>query len=262
MSNTRKRMSHRCWGVIGNDRIEFESLSDETLEGALNVIRKSFFLYENTCIGVELTSESGASEELEKLCLYAAKDGVSVVAVVVDTNEVIGVAFNKIQVASNSSEKSFFEHFSENCRCKSSKALVDLMIDMDSRINLFQHYNVNCILEIMFLATLPPYGKQGVGEMLVASSLELGNVLKRGGNVRIPITIHGSNEVTNANGVPALASAIMTSNYSYRIAMKLSFSQLLEVPFDEYEFNGKKLSERIGQEHRRCVLVAKRLSSI
>lgn len=136
------------------------------------------------------------------------------------------------------------------------------MIHVDSQINLFKHYYVNCILEIMFLATLPAYGKRRIGEMLITSSLELGKELKRGENVRIPITINGSNDVTNADVVPALASAIMTSNYSYQIAKKLHFDVLLEVSYDEIEFNGKKFSERIGQEHRRCALVAKRLSSV
>ncbi|XP_024881101.1 uncharacterized protein LOC112460579 isoform X1 [Temnothorax curvispinosus] len=263
MSNTRKRMSHyRPWGSTENGQIEFESLTDETLEGALDVIKKSFFLYESVSIGVELNSEPGASEELKELCLYAAKDGVSVVAIDITTNEVVGVAFNKIQVSANSSEKSFFERFSDNCRYKSSKALVDFMINVDSRVNLFKHYYVDCILEIMFIATLPTYGKRRIGEMLITSSLELGEELRRDKNVRIPITIHGSDEVTNADAVPALVSAIMTSNYSYRIAMKLHFDVLLEVSYDEFEFNGKKYSERVGQEHRQAVLVAKRLSPI
>lgn len=99
-NNLRKRMSYyRPWDSMENGQIEFESLSDETLEGALNVIRKSFFLYESVCIGVELNSEPGASEELEELCLNAAKDGVSVVAIDITTNEVVGVAFNKLQVS-------------------------------------------------------------------------------------------------------------------------------------------------------------------
>lgn len=251
---------YRPWGSLENGRIEFESLSDETLEGALEVIRKGFFPHESVSVAVELISEPGASEELEELCLNAAKDGVSVVAIDITTNEVVGVAFNKLQVSTNSSEKSFFERFSDNCRYKSSKSLTDFMISVDSRINLFKHYYVNCILEIMFLAILPAYGKRRIGEMLITSSLELGKELKRGENVRIPITIHGSNEITNADVVPALTSAIMTSNYSSRIASKLHFDILLELSYDDFEFNGKKFSERIGQEHRRCILVAKRLS--
>lgn len=163
-------------------------------------------------------------------------------------------------MSTNSSEKSFFERFSDNCQYKSSKGLVDFMINIDSRINLFKHYYVNCILEIMFLATLPTYGKRRIGEMLITSSLELGKELNRGENVRIPITIQGSNEMTNADVMPALASAIMTSSYSCRIASKLHFDILLEVSYDDFEFNGKKFSERIGQEHPQCNLVAKRLS--
>lgn len=73
--------------------------------------------------------------------------------------------------------------------------------------------------------------------------------------------IHGSDEVTNADAVPALASAIMTSYYSNRIAMKLHFNKVLEISFDKFEFNGIKYSEKISQPHQHVALVAKRLSS-
>lgn len=89
----------RIWGTTQDGRIEFESLTDETLEGALEVIRQSFFLYESVSVGVDLMSEPGACEELEELCLIAAKDGVSVVARDIFANKVVGVCFNKIQVS-------------------------------------------------------------------------------------------------------------------------------------------------------------------
>lgn len=252
-------MSHyRSWGSTENGQIEFESLSDKTLEGALDVMRKNFFLYESLAIGVELTSEPGATEELEELCLQAAKDGVTLVAVDINTSQVVGVAFNKIQVSS--SEKNVFEHFTDNCRYKSSKYFVDIMGDMESRINLFKHYDVNCSFEIMFLSILPTYKRRRIGEMLVSSSLELAKELKRGKNVRVPIVIHGSNKVTNADAVPSLVFATMTSNYSYRIAMKLHFDKLLEVPYDEFVFNGKKFSEKVNPVHRGCIVVAKKVS--
>lgn len=168
--------------------------------------------------------------------------------------------FSISQVADSSSEKNYFERFSDNCRYKSSKALVDFMINMDSRINLFKHYNVNCILELMFLVTHSAYGKRRIGELLITSSLELGKELKRGKNVKTPVTIHGNDELSNADKIPTLASAIMTSNYSQRIAAKLHFDQLIEVFYDEFEFNGKKYSEKIDQEHQKCILVAKRLA--
>lgn len=91
--------SYRPWGSTDNGQIEFESLTDETLEGALNVIRTSFFQYEPISMAVNMISEPGACEELIELCLNTAKDGVSVVAIDINSNQVVGVTFNKIQVS-------------------------------------------------------------------------------------------------------------------------------------------------------------------
>ena len=280
---------YRVWGSTKDETVDFESLTNDTLEGALDVIRKSFFIYENVCRGVDLLSEPGASKELEELCLKTAKDGVSVVAVDVDSGEVIGVAFNKIQVNRNeqkiqynqqyqtytvfdiiyiyfffqllnsSSEKSAFEIFSENCKYKSSKALVDFMINMDARINLFKHYNTDCIFEIMFLATLPNCQKRRIGELLVSTSIEVAKELKKGNIVKTPVTINDDNNIQNLEALPNLVSALMTSNYSQKIAAKCGFENLASVSFEEFQFKGKTFSERIENEHRNCVLVAKRL---
>ncbi|KAH0555026.1 hypothetical protein KQX54_014777 [Cotesia glomerata] len=97
-SNRKRTLSYRPWGSSEDGVIEFESLTSTALEGALNVIRESFFPEENVCIGCDIQSEPGASEELEQLCMHTAKDGVSVVAIDVNTMEVVGVAFNKLHV--------------------------------------------------------------------------------------------------------------------------------------------------------------------
>lgn len=90
--------SYRPWGSTDNGNIEFESLTTETVEGALAVMRKAFFTDENVSVAVNLISEPGAPEELEELCLDAIKDGVSVVAIDIRTREVVGAALNKLQV--------------------------------------------------------------------------------------------------------------------------------------------------------------------
>ncbi|XP_076220970.1 uncharacterized protein LOC143174255 [Nomia melanderi] len=254
------RMSpYRLWGSIEDGAIEFESLTEDTLEGALDVIRKSFFINESVCKGVALTAELGASKELEELCLDAAKDGVSVVATDFTTGEVIGVAFNKIQVLRSASEKTAFEVFSENCKHKASKCLVDFMINVDSRINLFKHYNTDCIFEIMFLATLPDKQQRRIGETLVTTSIEVAKQLKRGKLVKTPVKINGNDDIHNLSLVPSIVSAIMTSNYSQKIARKCGFESLARVSYQEFHFDGKTFSERIGDEHPNCALVAKTL---
>jgi GNAT superfamily N-acetyltransferase len=155
--------------------------------------------------------------------------------------------------------KTFFQRFSERCRFKSSKALVDFMINVDSRIDLFKRYNTNCILELMFLAVLPAYGKRRIAEQLITSTLELCQDLKQGRNVRMAVTIYGKNDLTNDHTVPTVVSSILTSVYSQRICTKLEFERLLEIPYDECEFNEVKYSERIDRVHSHCVLMAKKL---
>lgn len=74
-------------------------MSSETLQGALNVLYKAFFPYENVCIAIGLAEKPHAMKELEELCVNAAKDGVSVVAVEKSSGFVVGAAFNKLQVS-------------------------------------------------------------------------------------------------------------------------------------------------------------------
>lgn len=134
---------------------------------------------------------------------------------------------------------------------------MDFMINVDARWNLFANYNVNCLLEVMCLAVLPEYGQRRIGESLISTVLKIGTELKKGNDVRVPVMIRGNNEVANANKVPSLVSAIMTSKYSQRIAIKLGFQELVRVSFEEFEFKGKKFSDRITSIHKDSTLVAK-----
>ncbi|XP_015188943.1 PREDICTED: uncharacterized protein LOC107073050 [Polistes dominula] len=261
MGTEKKRMSpYRLWGSTTDEAIEFESLTNDTLSGALDVIRTSFFTQESVCKAVGILSEPGAADELIELCLDAAKDGVSIVALEVETGKVVGALFNKIQLPGNGKEKSSFERFSETCKCKSSKALVDFMIDIDASYNLFQHYNVKCIFELMFIAVLPEFSKRRIGELLISSAIEICRKLKCGEQVKIPVSVKDNNSINNYDAVPNLISAIFTSIYSQKIGRKLGFETLLEVSFDKFEYDGKKYSEILDKEEKYCVLATKRIS--
>lgn len=134
------------------------------------------------------------------------------------------------------------------------------MINVDSRIDLFKHYNADCILEVMFLATLKKYRERRIGELLVSSSIELGRQLFRGKAVKTPVDVDEFEGITNVDSIPSLVSAIMTSVYSQKISDKLGFDALIDVSYDEFIFAGKKFSERIGSRNKTSRLVAKRLS--
>lgn len=78
--------------------IDIIQLYPDEINGALEVMRKGFFIHENVCVAVELPQNPQAIKELEDLCLHVAKDGVSVIAVERATGIVAGAAFNKLQV--------------------------------------------------------------------------------------------------------------------------------------------------------------------
>ena len=164
-----------------------------------------------------------------------------------------------LQIPQHHGEKGSFEIFSERCKHKSSKALVDFMINVDSRVNLFSHFNVDCILELMFVATKKTHRRRRIGELLTAASTEVARELSRGKDVKIPVEIDGDDTITNAERIPSLVSMIATSNYTKKIADRAGFVTLEEIKFNEFAFAGKKYSERISQEHKYCWLVARRL---
>ena len=63
------------------------------------MIRKSFFLYEAVSVGAEIDKNFEAQKELELLCLDVLKtSGVSLIAVDNETETVVGVSINVIQV--------------------------------------------------------------------------------------------------------------------------------------------------------------------
>lgn len=64
----------------------------------MDVLRKSFFVDEKVSIAVELYKNDAAKNELEELCLRAAEDGLSIIALDTSIDKVVGVAFNKLQV--------------------------------------------------------------------------------------------------------------------------------------------------------------------
>lgn len=158
--------------------------------------------------------------------------------------------------------KAPFEIFAENCKHESSRALIDFMQNMDTRIDIFGHHNVETILEIMFLATLQSHGKLRLGELVTAASVEIGRQLKAGNDVKTPVEVNGVETITNKKAVPELCSALCTSRYSHKIFTKLGFDTLITVPFTEFEFGGKTFADRIDAAHPSCALVTKRLSPI
>lgn len=95
-------MSYRNWGTSEDGKIKFESLTTETLDGAIDVMKNNFVINESACAGIGVASDPGATEDVLNLLKEAARDGISIVAIDTSAKEVIGALFTKIQVSTQS----------------------------------------------------------------------------------------------------------------------------------------------------------------
>ncbi|XP_075978756.1 uncharacterized protein LOC142978270 [Anticarsia gemmatalis] len=243
------------WFTTEDGKYRIESLSAATFHGALRVIKESFCQDETVSIGTEINKNDKAAEELLELCADTAIDGVSLVAIHIETGEVVAASFNKLQVAtSESGEKPFFEIFAEErCTQPSSRALIEFMANVDGRCNFFEKFGLDCSLEIMFLATLRPHRHQKLGQILCKISIDVAKKLKDGPVSSITVKDFGPKyafmpERKPVSKIPKFCQALWTAPGTQKIGKYLGFTVYLRIPFTEFSYNGKTYTDRMGVE--------------
>lgn len=92
--------------VIVADRTDKQLIKKYFLKNLIiyllfQLLTDHFFPDENVCIGTEVDKNPLAGEEQLELIADAALDGLSLVAVANDTDEVVSVLINKLQVSFN-----------------------------------------------------------------------------------------------------------------------------------------------------------------
>lgn len=146
----------------------------------------------------------------------------------------------KVPAAPN--EENYFEKFAAACKFESSKALVQFMIDSDAECDLFKYYDIDCLLELMFMATLPEYRGKGIAQKLTEISIELAKTLLQGENVKV--SLDGSELPLEPR--PKVVSAIFTSFKTQRLGQKLGFTKTAEISYEKFIFKGKSFASRIS----------------
>uniref|UniRef100_A0A0A1WPV6 Urease accessory protein UreF n=1 Tax=Zeugodacus cucurbitae TaxID=28588 RepID=A0A0A1WPV6_ZEUCU len=236
----------RLWGKFSNDEFEVRSLTETDLEEALEVLDKSFFLYESVSIACEINlPENGqARSELRELCRITADDGVSLVAKHVKSGKIVGVSFNKIQYIPPNGEDPFFVQFrKERTKSPQAQSLMDFMIDVDSETDVFELYQIDTLLELMFLATLPEWGRRGVASELARYTIQLARELSEGVGVD---EVHPQLRDKR----PKAVTAIFTSIFSQKAGRSQNFKVINSVPYTRFTFNGKTFDQTINPLHK------------
>jgi ribosomal protein S18 acetylase RimI-like enzyme len=111
------------------------------------------------------------------------------------------------------------------------------MIEADSRVDIFDRFGVSSLMEIMFLAVLKKYGRQGIGFELCRHSVDIARNLKH-----------------------PLISALWTGINTQVIGKKLGFEVVYEESFSKFSFNGKTFTERVNNPYLTYHVAAKSLN--
>lgn len=236
-------MATRTWGTTPDGRYEFVSLTNETLPAAMNVMRRAFFGEETVSIACELPNNPEAAAELEDMIIHAAEDGVSIIAVEAATGEVAAAAINIFELAPQLQESDYFIDYQAKCKTPNAKYLLQFMIDMGNELDIFKHYQVDVLLEIMFMATLKEHRGHGLAKALFQCSIELAKQLKDGNDVRTMLS-----GVPKPLPLPKLVTALCSSFITQKIAQQLGFENLKMVDFHKWTFNGRSFADVIGPE--------------
>lgn len=141
-------------------------------------------------------------------------------------------------------EANYFENFAAKCKEPAAKGVVQFMADFDNKCDIFKLLNIDGLLEIMFLATLPNHRNKQISSKLCEASILLAEKLYRGENVKVPLD--GGD--LSLEPVPKAVSAIFTSYISQRIGEKLGFTRALIVSYDDVTFEGRKFSSKIDSK--------------
>ncbi|KAL3280985.1 hypothetical protein HHI36_004210 [Cryptolaemus montrouzieri] len=213
----------------------------------MDIVEKSFLNQENVCIALGIPKDPIAKQDLKDLCLEAAEDGISFIAL--DKTEhaegrVVGFVINKLQV--NEPGPSFFEKHAARCRSRNAKELIQIMIDIDDKCQLFENSQVDCIGEIMFMGILPEYTNNKLGTYLGIASVECLLFLKLGVNLKLDL----DGNPMPIQPVPRGVCCIYSSKYIKNIWKNVPDDNIsfiaIEIPYKAFHRNGKLFSDFIN----------------
>jgi len=119
---------------------------------------------------------------------------------------------------------------------------MNYMIAIESKVDIGALYNIDCSCELMFLGTLPEFGRLGLARALTEATVQLTQELNQG---------QGLDDVAEElrDKRPVAVTALWTSVFTQKIGKVVGFKVVNSVPFNEFEYNGKRFDERIDPLH-------------
>ncbi|XP_066155729.1 uncharacterized protein [Euwallacea fornicatus] len=247
-------MVGRVWAKSNDETIEYRSLTADRLQETILVLRNGFFPYENVCKAIGLANTPDAIKECDDMLIDTARHGVSLVAVDSQTGKIVGVALNKIQ-HKNVTSKEVLDEYCRKAKHDESKALYELMAQLEDNMDPFTPYNANCLLELVFMGVLPEYSKRGIGYQLATITVQLATLLFKGENVKTSLD---ENDLP-LEPRPQVVTSLFTTFKTQNIGKKLNFEVQKLISYDELFYKNKSYRSILGNETEGITCECRRL---
>lgn len=151
-----------------------------------------------------------------------------------------------MQIRDNFEEEiSYYENYAAKCKQPSAKAFLKFMSHTDAKFDFFKLFNVNCLIELMFVTILPEYKGKELSVTLTNASIALAKELNKGKNVKLPVDDRKQLQVTS---VPELITCICTAPVNQKMRKKLGYEVAAVVNYGDLVYKGKTFASRIGPQ--------------
>lgn len=146
--------------------------------------------------------------------------------------------------------ETYFETFARTCKNDRSRELTNYMIIADGACDLFEHCNVDCLLECMFLTVHPDSWNRKIGQNLIQATIQLARKLSLGENVKTPL----DDKELNLEPVPKLVAGLFTSPTSQKIGNKFGFEVVARLWHKDHYFKGKSYASVLEEGNTHTAL--------
>lgn len=120
--------------------------------------------------------------------------------------------------------------------------------------DIFKEWQIDCVIELVFLSTRNDYGRRGIASSLARFLLDYASKLKEGNcteSEQLPKHLKGQK--------PEAITSVFTSHYSQVVGEKLGFETVFKEKNSNFLFEGKTFAEKIDPIHKYSTFAAKRL---
>ncbi|PSN33297.1 hypothetical protein C0J52_21153 [Blattella germanica] len=249
-----RKMAVRVWKKSDDGRFKWMTLTAKYLPETIDLFRKSFYVHEPVCKVVGLAHTKKGGDQFAKLLADVAEDGMSVIAVEVATDKVVGAALNKLQYVCFSQykedpEKSVLERHRSPDNDPAVTELIDFENQIEEEVDIFSRLGVNCLIDHMFLATHPDFYGQGIGLNTVVATVEFAKALNKGEDIVVPISEDKFPWKKTPPPLPEAVTAMFTSSVSQKIGYNLGWEEISVISYEKMYYQGQSYISKLEKEN-------------